>query len=1340
MPKDIQLKSFSGGMNKDMDYSILPENTYVDAQNFKLVADEDSNGFTLENSEGNSSWYDISSEIGAGYQIAGHCYIAPYLVLFVTENITDNSPDGSVTGNVSKIVKIRVDRDLQQQSEVIYTDGGSKGWLNLSVTHPIQTEGVYESDDIIKVYWVDGYNEDRYVNIMDSGVSTQTVDKFSMSPNFPDTSAVPLGKEDLRLTFEEYIAGTITASTVQYTYQFYNVNGSATKYAPVSPAIPIGVGNPDSNIVSNYKGAVQDENTDHGCKLSLRIPATKIFNRIRLIALDYQTLNGIPRVRVFSELELDTTDTSTTYYFRDTGDLINEIVYEDFLTMGDVTYTSKDLETKDNILFKSNVREDAFDVSFDARAYRHNAAGVAKVFEADFVSYIEIDDGAGGPYYDFDQVPDTHDCINLYNSSDYEGNASYQYKFQANGSTWGAEGENVKLEFVTKDLVIDNLGVNGSLNITFDANVDDNPGSPYNVAYSSSYQRHEVYRYGIVFFNQKLQASPVKWVCDLKMPNHSDNSSAYEFSSLSAADTSAHILGVKVTLKNIPTEDDYFAWQLVRVKRTSSDRSVLANGIIQNPYDNTTEVYPRATSLTREDSLSGSTVNDPNTLILISPEINFNQNLEHRADDFIQYNGPFLYTFAVNTATIQPPWIAHKLNNFAGNGDYTTSSHTCTFSDFRIVPRSADPNDKISIGSTVYQNYSYGDTTVGGNGYFATTGVGFSSSPINPDPTSNITVAYVSYRRNVFESQYGGVDYYSRQRNEYVGCSKVQYSATNINSYEGDTNIGFFGQHFQMINFDATASTSDYISLLFPVETSIVLNLRHDKYIVENINQVMQQETAGTYDENIHGFDYYYVQETDAYQYNSVYSLFGGGQIYLDTLLDQSDQTYFPTRVRNSDVKINGEVEDSFTIFRSNNYIDVEGKYGAVNNLLNFKNQLYFWQDKGFGALSVNTRSLIEDNNPGVLALGTGGILDRYDYISNSSGNQNPYSVVPSKQFIYWVDTNKNEIVKFTGQDRSLSKVKGLQTWINGKGKLGWVVGGYDYKYNDILYTMSFSRVATHADTFGGGNLYTLDSNGTLALDGTQYNIVLNGEYSSDEIDGKNNVTSYNGANSKWLIVGTRQTPSSSIGDKFYFNFKNDVDNTYTLAFNEQVDKFVSFQSFEPYRYITLDETYLTTGDNYHLYQHNSSSASRSTYYGVTYDSTVSTVFNKDYPFTKVFDVIKWVSDSRDSNNINIFKDTFDEVTIYNDYQNTGDRKLYYQHDSAPVYARVTPLSRRERTWSMQVPRNIVNADVDTNPDIQDSNNWDETLSNKGRMKDKYLLCDFVYDNTNAYTFSVPFI
>lgn len=78
--------------------------------------------------------------------------------------------------------------------------------------------------------------------------------------------------------------------------------------------------------------------------------------------------------------------------------------------------------------------------------------------------------------------------------------------------------------------------------------------------------------------------------------------------------------------------------------------------------------------------------------------------------------------------------------------------------------------------------------------------------------------------------------------------------------------------------------------------------------------------------------------------------------------------------------------------------------YGSINNIFTFGNQLYFWQDKAFGWVSVKEREILSATNTTNLVLGTGGILDRYDYLSTVNGCINNTAICNSDSTVYWFD------------------------------------------------------------------------------------------------------------------------------------------------------------------------------------------------------------------------------------------------------------------------------------------------------------------------------------------------
>ncbi|HKL12129.1 MAG TPA: hypothetical protein VJ907_00835, partial [Halanaerobiales bacterium] len=888
------------------------------------------------------------------------------------------------------------------------------------------------------------------------------------------------------------------------------------------------------------------------------------------------------------------------------------------------------------------------------------------------------------------------------------------------------------------------------------------PGHPLNAAYKRSFQRMETYRVGIIFRNDKMQSSSVKWSCDLKMPFWGDTSIGVPFTQNVSGITYANLLGLKVKLKDGVMPDEASSWQVVIAPRRQEDKSVVFNGILQTPgtreIDGVDVLYPESDATSADSSLyTLSTVADVyltaggdrgNTPIIISPDINYRDDIEYKSGDFIQ--GAFKLEYNITSSTYNTnssdaaQTIYHKLG---GVESLTTVANKKDLIDFSIIPQNADSSAYSFINGIQYNNYAYGQ---GGDvvGLHGTVGVGRTSSTLALSGSTATTdeVPMISYRRNNFNLQYGGIDYYSRQRTEYIAIGEVKYNDnTSVSIFEGDTYIDYFWYLKQSRDVNEL-NKSYYCTLMFPVESSICPSLDYTR--VDRIEAITSEtgtfmtESMGAYTGSVGGDDYTFDQTFNLYQYNFSYSVGSFGEYYYDVLLDQSNQTYFPNRIRNSEVKQPGEIEDSFTIFKANNYKDVDGRYGPINNIESFKNKLFFWQDSAFGIAAVNDRSLVQDSSASTLALGSGGILDRIDYISESVGNQNEYGIVLTNKFLYWIDNINNGIYKYSGAEQTLSKTKGIQSWINKNGHIGWGIGEYDQKYNHVLFTFSFSRKLSDViDLFlvDGYIEYfeTISEDSTLDKDGTEYEIVADSVYGDQKIYSKNNTLTYDVANSRW---GLGKEIDGDTDSEIYVTIKGDPDKTHTIVFDERNDSFIGFESFEPRVYVKGDGLYMTSVDRSKLYSHGTGKANKGQFYGTYYPSIVTTVFNKDYPHTKVFDTIKWTSESVDSDGKNQFLDTFDEVEFWNDYQHTGDRTLYYQHDAAPA-TRPTPISRRERTWSMNVPRSIIAEDVDLNPDIFDETNWDSTQTFKERIRDKHLVAKFTYTNdSDDNTFSVPFV
>lgn len=296
-----------------------------------------------------------------------------------------------------------------------------------------------------------------------------------------------------------------------------------------------------------------------------------------------------------------------------------------------------------NRLFASNLQEITWDVAYDARAYRCNKNGTIQLNSSITENSLTLTfDQLLGQGNDF-IIPEEHDCINPMNSQIvYPNNETeeYAYGYDDSRTVRGGKGVNISYRFVTTDLIeSDNtpsvdeegnklLAYNMELSASkrVDATIklkcpengqtvyiynNDNTSrirnysDPFYVSNFLGYQRDEVYRFGIVFYNQKNIPSPVHWIGDIRFP--SGDIEGYEpFTFADTVDGTgnyeliSHPLGIVFYVQNLPT--DVVAYEIVRCDRTLADRTVVTQGLLNktvrfNGWYNNTEDYRAEYSL-----------------------------------------------------------------------------------------------------------------------------------------------------------------------------------------------------------------------------------------------------------------------------------------------------------------------------------------------------------------------------------------------------------------------------------------------------------------------------------------------------------------------------------------------------------------------------------------------------------------------------------------------------------------------------------------------------------------------------------------------------------------------
>lgn len=1067
------VNTFSKGMNMDIDKSIVSKDQYLYAENFRLVTDQGQSSGTLENIVGNTL---LTANIPSYFRIVGYCNIRDELYLFLT------SPSAGQNA-IYKII-FNSDKTAVTSSTQIYNDSGSTEKLGFISNNLIKAVGRYESSTVKKLYWVDGINNIRFANVGQT-ISGLPVNKFDIIPNFSPGN----------ISFQSFGSGNLTAGKVQYAYQLYDLYGSETLFSQPSSLISVSGTSGQTGSNKTFKGSNKDENTGKSVKIA--ITPQSGFNRIRVVSIKYDTINSLPKINIVADQSIPTN--TVTMYFNDIGsDYLGEYTYEEFAIVGRNIFSASEIESKDNYLFVGNITQNDWDIDFDARAYRFaNSSGYkrATVFGSTLNDQLDVTTS------NWTTVPANHDCINWWknyiDNDDYvKVTPVYNFAYQSDCTTLGGEGPNVKYSFKRTPLVISSTGT--SHNEDYCNNTDYSNANVESTL--TGYHRDEIYRFGVVFFNKKGQQSTVKWIGDIRFPHYNDvdaiNAEYFETVAPIAPsnlEIKARILGISFTIKTqTALSQGAVSFKFVRVRREKDDRTIQAQGLVGTALLYTRESV-RTYRLPHKVSMgapSGVT-KEPKILEFISPEINFNKNLSHVVGDKVQVvMNPNTIKYWSNIAGTEVLTDEPTGNNYSivtkliSLGKLIDKQPSINITNMTIVNPlmkvGVTYQDGINIGST-YNFINFIERLSAGNSRYGNSGT---KAILTLGTTTGITYStpvIANYRRNVFSSQYGGNSYSARQNNVYISCSDNIPCGGTITKdvYGGDTYIAMFDYLRNILYGSIPGEWWTHNVIYFPVETSINLRYRQDdcwSKTIEDANHSRQliREEAGVYTAG----SLSYSQKTNLYEYNSVYSQNDTTIKYFpknDSII--SGTKTFDTRVMNSDRKIDNELSDSWTKFRYDNFIDVDSTYGKITDLKHYKNNLYFWQPKAFGQLSVNQRSVIQDNNVGQLVLGVGGVLDRFDYISTTGGCKDRTSVVAGLGGLYWIDLINKSVYRYNGETQSLSSMKGVDSLIKKLPLYTTTMSIYDRKYNEVLFTIGgdVNKVLSYSellDNFNGFYTY----------------------------------------------------------------------------------------------------------------------------------------------------------------------------------------------------------------------------------------------------------------------------
>lgn len=292
MQKQIIFKT--KGMQRDLSTSAFnPEYSYEN-KNVRVMPTDENTLLSLINERGNKK----SDIVGIGDHIEGipigQATINDELIVFTCgdKSILDVNIEAKEL-SIDDITAIEESTDIDCPFEdsiykLWFNDGiltGERlfrGDLGFNYKYPIETISFYENTDIRKVYWTDGLNQPRVINIAAASdvVSKWNTDSF----NFVRTLSL-----NEKVTIERNIVanGNFAPGVIQYAFTYFNKYGQESNIFYTSPLYYISY---------NNRGASPEDRVSNSFNIEVT-NVDKRFDYIRIYSIHRTSINATPNVR-----------------------------------------------------------------------------------------------------------------------------------------------------------------------------------------------------------------------------------------------------------------------------------------------------------------------------------------------------------------------------------------------------------------------------------------------------------------------------------------------------------------------------------------------------------------------------------------------------------------------------------------------------------------------------------------------------------------------------------------------------------------------------------------------------------------------------------------------------------------------------------------------------------------------------------------------------------------------------------------------------------------------------------------------------------------------------------
>lgn len=313
------------GMTRDLTVSKFNPEFAYECKNIRITARDNSTLLTVTNERGNSELSILTSN-GNPLQVLG---------TLIGYNVLNNYVTLFTTGDKDRIYRLE-NKQTYFEGKLLY-----EGNLNFNVNNPIENISVYENDNIQKVYWIDGLNQSRVINI----VADSTVSGSWNDSSFDFVQDLEL-KETVTVVRDDLASGSFSSGVIQYAFTYYNKYGQESNIFYTSPI---------QYISFASRGASPEEKVSNSFTITIAEADTR-FDYIRVYSIHRASIDATPNVLNVVDLPINAANVRAgeTLTYTDNGTIGTSVDPTELLYVGGEEVVFGTMTQKDNTLFLGN--------------------------------------------------------------------------------------------------------------------------------------------------------------------------------------------------------------------------------------------------------------------------------------------------------------------------------------------------------------------------------------------------------------------------------------------------------------------------------------------------------------------------------------------------------------------------------------------------------------------------------------------------------------------------------------------------------------------------------------------------------------------------------------------------------------------------------------------------------------------------------------------------------------------------------------------------------------------------------------------------------------------------